>query len=297
MPVLPRQALIEIGAMVASDPDTRIKTELPDEWQNSLGHARLCFSVHGHPPGIAAYLECWAAHWARLAYPLIQPSHKYAAALMATTVPVDIDIRPPWPAFYLAVPPGLITILDRNGKPEPVEQMLVFAEKERWSYVSPAETVEFSRIAHTKVDMASERGASDPSAWSDFSIASEDHDDRAGLCLSRLLLNSCLAMSDPSAVRQIGKAHSTRSSTPQAKVFELSRPVRVDCRDSVRSFVTGTSSRLAQVQWLVRGHWRQQAYGKEHKLRRNQWIEPFWKGGDDKPLAVRVHKLDRGNHD
>lgn len=32
--------------------------------------------------------------------------------------------------------------------------------------------------------------------------------------------------------------------------------------------------------FTVRGHWRQQPYGPGRTLRRNQWIEPYWKGPD-----------------
>jgi len=38
--------------------------------------------------------------------------------------------------------------------------------------------------------------------------------------------------------------------------------------------------------WLVRGHWRQQAYGPKRQLRRPVYIQPFIKGPEDKPLEV-----------
>ena len=36
--------------------------------------------------------------------------------------------------------------------------------------------------------------------------------------------------------------------------------------------------------WIVRGFWREQPYGRNHALRRRQWIPPFVKGPSDKPL-------------
>lgn len=39
--------------------------------------------------------------------------------------------------------------------------------------------------------------------------------------------------------------------------------------------------------WMVRGHWRLQPHGPKHSLRRAQWIDPFVKGPEDKPLDVR----------
>lgn len=46
--------------------------------------------------------------------------------------------------------------------------------------------------------------------------------------------------------------------------------------------------------FIVRGSWRNQAYGPNHSLRRRQWIPPFVKGPADKPLickeTVRIWK-------
>lgn len=46
--------------------------------------------------------------------------------------------------------------------------------------------------------------------------------------------------------------------------------------------------------FIVRGFWRDQAYGPNHSLRRRQWIPPFVKGPADKPLickeTVRIWK-------
>lgn len=46
--------------------------------------------------------------------------------------------------------------------------------------------------------------------------------------------------------------------------------------------------------FIVRGFWRNQAYGPNHSLRRRQWVPPFVKGPSDKPLickeTVRIWK-------
>lgn len=39
--------------------------------------------------------------------------------------------------------------------------------------------------------------------------------------------------------------------------------------------------------FIVRGFWRDQAYGPNHSLRRRQWIPPFVKGPADKPLVCK----------
>lgn len=39
--------------------------------------------------------------------------------------------------------------------------------------------------------------------------------------------------------------------------------------------------------FIVRGFWRDQAYGPNHSLRRRQWIPPYVKGPADKPLITK----------
>ena len=58
---------------------------------------------------------------------------------------------------------------------------------------------------------------------------------------------------------------------------------------------SGASVRLSEApgsvawshRWIVRGHWRQQAYGPRQTLSRLKWIDPFVKGPEDKPFDER----------
>jgi hypothetical protein len=45
------------------------------------------------------------------------------------------------------------------------------------------------------------------------------------------------------------------------------------------------------VQCLVRGHWKRQPCG--HELQDRKWIqiEPYWRGPEDAPIAVRSHRV------
>jgi hypothetical protein len=67
--------------------------------------------------------------------------------------------------------------------------------------------------------------------------------------------------------------------------------VQVDCRPSLREFLEGRKPHPAAVQWLVRGHWRNQACGPHLSERRPTWIQPHWKGPEDAPINVRPHVL------
>lgn len=47
-----------------------------------------------------------------------------------------------------------------------------------------------------------------------------------------------------------------------------------------------TTSRHYRYRFVVSGHWRNQAYGPDHSLRRRQWVPSYVKGPDGAPLLV-----------
>jgi len=246
----------------------------------------------------------WAAEWSRLCFPIVQMSHRYAAALMCTSVPPidDGDIRPPWSQFLVKVPSGLLSIPDPSGVQLSVDHLACTHHAGHWSiYAFTAETLLAMPWRSTQfLRDAKAADLDNPTAvFSDHQEALEQQDERVLVCLGRLVLNLCLAFSDPLNVREIGKGHTSRGHAlpggPREaphRIFELGRPVSVDCREYVRSFVTGARSRLA-VRLLVRGFWRNQPHGVGNTLRRRQWIEPYWKGDVGAPLLVRPHDLQR----
>lgn len=79
---------------------------------------------------------------------------------------------------------------------------------------------------------------------------------------------------------------------PPRMVDAAVRDVRmVILRENIHSPRNGRTDREARREYshrfIVRGFWRNQAYGKNHELRRRQWIPPFVKGPADKPLIAK----------
>ena len=79
---------------------------------------------------------------------------------------------------------------------------------------------------------------------------------------------------------------------PSRMVDNAVRDVRmVILRENVHSpsgeGTGGGPRREYSHRFIVRGFWRNQAYGKNHELRRRQWIPPFVKGPADKPLIAK----------
>lgn len=76
-------------------------------------------------------------------------------------------------------------------------------------------------------------------------------------------------------------------------------PVRVVHLARRPATATGTRSedeatkRDYTVRWMVRGHWRNQAYGPKHGLRRPLFIHPYLKGPEGKPMVEHVKVVDR----
>jgi hypothetical protein len=93
-----------------------------------------------------------------------------------------------------------------------------------------------------------------------------------------------------------GRGRGGGDKDPSAWVFAVTRDVRHDLRDWVRDYARGEGAgtgRSPRVQCMVRGHRRRQVCGRGRLERKTIWIEPFWRGGEDLPIAVREHVLDR----
>jgi len=76
--------------------------------------------------------------------------------------------------------------------------------------------------------------------------------------------------------------HSTRP------LFEVGRTVKLDgsIRRALLERAKNKESWHVAQRFIVRGHWRNHAYGEKKLLRRRQWIEPHWKGPKDAVEAV-----------
>lgn len=256
---------------------------------------------YGDKPRTTGLIIGWAAEWNRLGYPTVSMGHKYAAALMSTAAP-EYEIRAPWRHFLIQVPDHMIVFTDRLGRPAPVYLVLCAWYPDRWSYIALAERCEYSQFWSATSKLRSGDGEV-PHEWAGaFLLPMSSQDERARVLIDRLILNACAVMTgDPDQVKPIGKRP---PGTPPPRMaadgswstggrYELRRDVRVDCRQAVHDYLTGARHAAPAVRYLVRGHWRQQPHGTGRALRRAQWIEPFWKGMQDAPIAIRKHDLRR----
>jgi hypothetical protein len=245
----------------------------------------------------------WAARWADQGLPQVTMGHKYCAALLATTVDPSMlgDILPPWKAFLVVLPSDLLSIKDDAGRPVPLTKLLVQHMKGSdgnmyWNFLAMTDsTLTFwrhgcSSSVLVKTDIVG--------AWDgvSFMLPIDDEEDRVAALLGRLVINVCLAMSNPENVRAPKAKNKPRSSikqrdgAPDIRTFQLGKPIELDCREVIREYVLHGSKKARggpSVQVLVRGHWKRQFHGAGRVDRKMIWIEPYWRGPEDAPILAR----------
>lgn len=249
-----------------------------------------------------------AARWAHYGFPVVQYSnHRYAAALMATKVS-EGEILPPWKTFLIELPNNLLRTRNAANEYEDLAYCMVSyhrfvrdgAEVMGWTFDTYTRNgINLSNHRQTVDEL---RNGTDERLFDDdspFAYELADEDTRTIQLINRLVLNTCMAMSNPDIVRPIGKHPKTTApkgphrngKEPLSRIFRVGRDITLDCREALRSFVQGQRRGPLTVQFLVRGHWRQQACGPKFSDRRATWIEPYWKGPEDAPIPVRGMKV------
>ncbi len=252
-----------------------------------------------------------SALWAHQGFPQVVMGHKYAAALMATKLSKDVaeQVRPPWRAFFIEVPHGLLFTHDSIlGKEATVTGLLVSSifhnpsGTNRWAYFAITETqVTLWQHGATTEHLL---GALEDGVWKDspFVESLETIDRRCSMMIGRLVLNTCLAMSDPANVKapkepkvkekKKGQSLVRETSEPRFRTYQLGTTPSIDCRESIAEYMrTGRAGGPVSVQVMIAGHWRNVPHGPGRELRRVQWIEPHWRGPDDAPILVQPHAM------
>ena len=217
---------------------------------------------------MSPFLEAWRSS----AFARLEVSHKLAAALCLTDVPESDDLHAPWTGWSLLVPNGLL------GETQPQRIWCIGTEP--------------VFLVHKAGTIAS---------WSEDAAGGPV----AAEMLCSLVRGACLVLSDPERLQAEGRwgsggtpsrSQRTVGAPPEGSRYLLAQPVTIDLRDSVTEALTGTRrGGSPKVQFLVRGHFTNQAHGPRHSLRRRQWIEPFWKGDPAARVLLRGHRVEDGD--
>jgi hypothetical protein len=230
-------------------------------------------------PGVSA----WCAEWMRNNFARLEVSHKLAAALCLTDVPDEVEVRAPWSAWSLVVPDGLFP-QDMGVNGERLGKL-----SRIWCMgAAPA----FFVVRSGTIAGGGPRG------WN----MDKMHDTAFGQQVLGLIRGACLALSNPDdfakekqhgpSARAASKPSRHGPPDLQQARFLLSAPVKVDLRDHLAAALSGRKGASPTVQFLVRGHWRNQAHGPKASLRKTIWIQPFWKGPEESRILLRQHRIE-----
>ena len=276
-----------------------------------------------------ALVNTMGARWCDQGFPVVTMGEKYFAALAATDVSEEMieGLESPWKAFMIEVPDGLLFLWDPDEQKQVrVTRILVqrffgstatlpedrpphgYELNWLWRWLVFSESGQHIWRGGLSKDLLREttfgereiRNYYDPEREEAFTDQLA-HDQRLFVVIGRLMLNVCLALTDPDNIREVGSSHSRykgssrdpRTGPPEQRVYQLGKPIKVDCRAPLRDYLEGRrrTATVITAQFLVRGHWRKQPHGPKHTLRRRQWIQPYWKGPEDGPIPLRAHQL------
>ncbi len=224
-------------------------------------------------------VSLFALEWLRSGFAKLEIGHKLAASLALTDVPDDIEVHAPWKAWSLVIPPGLMGD-DTVAR--------VWCEGTQIRFLIQHDGTILGPITHHVLFSAAPLPADLKSTLSDL------------LAYHSLVVGCCLALSNPddykkqSAGGHSSKAKRERHGAPDfnATRFMLSAPVTIDMREHLQRHLRGEKhgGGSPTVQFLVRGHWRNQAHGPGRALRKQIRIEAFWKGPEESRILLRNYK-------
>lgn len=214
-------------------------------------------------------LQAFAGRWRRSGFARLDVGHKLAAALMFTDVK-DVELKCPWEAVSIKIPDGLCgdfrrlwVAADDDGRPLLVSTI-------------------------TATGMGS--GTSP-----DRRIA--DMTDAQVRLLECFMNGALLSVADTATIRSGSHGAASKSKrhsgAPVAgELYTLGGSIDVDLRESVQAVWSGGKRQGPKVQFIVRGHWREQACGPNMTLRKRIWIKPFWKGPEESRVLLRKYTAD-----
>lgn len=251
-----------------------------------------------------------AIEWFRAGLPKVVIGHKHAAALMCTRMPQDVapELLMPWSAFMVDVPDGLIPVHDTPGMH--VRHVGLMKVHLPASYVGGNPDARGSiKCVCIGSDPTGSLGYRTSIATifeavddlRELAARADKYDCIDGgqpMCLAlRLLLGVVAELNQPREAATIessgSRPRTNRRGEPIVTTFTLARDISVDCRAAVREYISGSRGSSPTVQSLVRGHWKKQPCGAARSDRKLIFVEPYWRGPETAPIALRAHVLGR----
>lgn len=241
---------------------------------------------------MATDLAEWSFSWVLHGMSRVVVAPQLAASFMATSIPSEFcqHISSPWKFFAAVVPPGLLpgtsqhTVLVRSvkvdgdapgarvlwrcmGQSRP-DQAIPYVVTETWAGLAKPDLQD--KFEHSEMQKTAE-------VVMRFVFG----------CVAEMQGNESVRAQVTGAPKGLPRI---KRGEPKCWQVMLGRPVPVDVKHSVAAYVRGNGKTL-KSQGITRGHWKWQAHGVGRALRKFIHIEPYWRGPEDAPIAVRSHVL------
>lgn len=278
---------------------------LADQDPGNIAAQNAYHNLPNNPVDVYTILA--ASLWQSQGFPSIKLGHKHAASLLATHIPEEAaaDISFPWKAFILDLPSGMFQTTDREGNPVPLHNLLVAnfrKNNENTVFFSASGLGDLTLYKHApsldKVISTAELNTMFENRPAEMRVEKDSEDERTLAAFSRLLLNVCMAAAYPQGLSKLSSKRKNKGKKGkkidlQTYVLTQGSKITIDCRAEVEDFLKGRASSEPKVRTLTRGHYRRQHFGKNSSETRWQWIEPYWRGPEDGPIAVSTRELER----
>jgi len=263
----------------------------------------------------------FSINWKINGYPIIKVGEKFAASSMATNVSknLSLELRPPFPSFLVDLPKDILFFKTTENETFSADYLGVSTEPSQnsqtllWT-VRMMSAMSFSRGKDIgMVNCQIDKYISDPINYVKTDIFTYGQPDKTLTkqqtennkpfeLASRLIASAVCAMTNAAMVEKVNKKvhedykknpkKATSSKDPSPRVFKIIAPVKVDITKEIREYqLTGCKGKQVTVRTIVCGHWHRQAHGPKASLRRWQWVQPYSRGPEDAPLAIRPHIL------
>lgn len=242
------------------------------------------------------------ALWYAEAMPTIEIGHKLAASLMVTTIGPQVleHLELPFHSFLVRMPEGLVHMHSMEGKEVDIQYLRLAHLQDSagtpvWAFYAECAGNTTLMFGHHKgiAELYDNMQSIDCDGYP-LDTTLDTVDKRASRLCRRLLLNICLMMTEGSYTKRTrgvpGAKRVPREGPPEQLLFRLTQPVTHDFR-SVVSEYCGTGGGKLNIQCIVSGHWKMQVHGPGRAQRKRLFIEPYWRGPEDAPIALRPHKL------
>lgn len=232
--------------------------------------------------------------WMECGFPIVEVAPSLAASLMVTRLPRDICpyLKLPWRCFAIKFP-GVTSVYDLAIVLQPVG-----SEKIQLHLYGPKICeIGFEPSLATYADLEYVSTANNDSPIGEGEVKEAM---TASKLAGRLLCGICNEMNgfakeiaDGPRLSSSKANRNRKSKLPARWVFRLTRPVKHDFRKAINDHFTGRSRGKLSLQHCVMGHYKWQHYGFDRALRKIIHVEPYWRGPEDAPIAVRSHLIER----